>query len=261
MRPEWRALPEFLHRSRTERTAFLNLTPPMRRLLLLVTLVCASASTLGAQPGALVHNTTPILLFNGRDFAGLHIFSETASAAPADGWKVEHGVLRCLGSGKGYIRTVAAYADYHLRLEWRWPANPGNSGVLINVVGPDLIWPKCIEAQLASGRAGDFATFSDARSKEEIVSRNPGGVSTGRLNRTAPAAVEKTPGEWNVYEIVVSGDTLTVTVNGVQVNRMTGVQPSAGMIAFQSEGTPIDFRNIELKPLPAAKDLNAPMPR
>jgi hypothetical protein len=41
---------------------------------------------------------------------------------------------------------------------------------------------------------------------------------------------------------------------------MTGVKPSAGMIAFQAEGTPIDFRNIELTPLPAAKDLNAPMP-
>ncbi|HEX2854470.1 MAG TPA: DUF1080 domain-containing protein, partial [Opitutaceae bacterium] len=81
------------------------------------------------------------------------------------------------------------------------------------------------------------------------------------LSRTAPATVEKPPGEWNTYEIVVSGDTITLTVNGTLVNRMTNVQPSAGMIAFQSEGTPIDFRNIELTPLPAAKDLNAPMPR
>ena len=44
------------------------------------------------------------------------------------------------------------------------------------------------------------------------------------------------------------------------VNRMTGILPSGGCIGFQSEGTPIDFRNITLTPLPAAKDLNAPMP-
>lgn len=235
----------------------------MYRLLLatFASALTASAATPPVPPAPLVHNTAPIRLFDGRSFEGLHIYTDTPGADPAASWKVEDGILRCLGVGKGYARTTTAYADYHLRLEWRWPARAGNSGVMVNIVGRDQIWPKCVEAQLAANRAGDFATFSDARSKEEIVSRNPSGVSTGRLNRTAASPVEKTPGEWNVYDIVVSGDTITLSVNGVQVNRMTGVQPSAGMIAFQSEGTPIDFRNIELTPLPAAKDLNAPMPK
>jgi hypothetical protein len=232
----------------------------MLRFVFFVTLAGLFAVPASAQATPLVHDTSPIRLFNGRDLTGLHVFVETPSADPAASWRIDDGMLRCLGVGRGYVRTTTAYADFRLRLEWRWPATPGNSGVLINLVGPDRIWPKSIEAQLAAGRAGDFATFSDARSKEEIVSRNPRGVSTGRLNRTASSPVEKPAGEWNAYEIVVSGDTLTVVVNGVQVNRMTGVQPSAGMIAFQSEGAPIDFRNIELTPLPAAKDLNAPMP-
>lgn len=233
----------------------------MRRLVLFLALACASLASAAEPTAPLVKDTAPVALFNGRDFDGLHVFSESAGADPMAGWKIEDGMLRCLGIGRGYVRTTTAHADYRLRLEWRWPARPANSGVLIHLVGRDLIWPKCIEAQLAAGRAGDFAMFSDARSKEEIVSRNPSGVSTGRLSRTAPAAVEKAPGEWNVYEIVVSGDTLTTSVNGVLVNRMTGVQPSAGMIAFQNEGAPIDFRRIELTPLPTAKDLNAPMPR
>ena len=42
--------------------------------------------------------------------------------------------------------------------------------------------------------------------------------------------------------MVAEGDTLTVSVNGTQVNRMTDVVPAAGMIALQAEGTPIDFR-------------------
>jgi len=233
----------------------------MRRLACILALVCVQSVPAAEPPAPLVKDTTPIPLFNGRNLDGLHIFTESATADPAAGWKIEDGLLRCLGVGRGYVRTTTAYADYRLRLEWRWPAKAGNSGVMLHVVGRDLIWPKGVECQLAAGRAGDFAFFSDARGKEEIVSRNPSGVSTGRLSRTAAAPVEKAPGEWNLYEIVVSGDTITTSVNGVLVNRMSGVLPSGGLIAFQSEGSPIDFRNIELTPLPAAKDLNQPMPR
>lgn len=235
----------------------------MRQLGLILALACFGVFPARAAqaPAPLVHDTTTIRLFNGRDFDGLHIFVENAAANPAPAWKIEDGLLRCLGVGRGYVRTTTAYSDYHLRLEWRWPTRAGNSGVFVNVVGPDKIWPKCIEAQLANNRAGDFALFSDARSKEEIVSRNPTGVSTGRLNRTTTATVEKPAGEWNVYDIVVAGDTITLTVNGVLMNRMTQVQPSGGLIAFENESTPIDFRNIELTPLPAAKDLNQPMPK
>lgn len=210
----------------------------------------------------LVKDTETVPLFNGRDLTGLQIFAEAPQTNAAAGWKTEDGLMRCVSTGKGYVRTTTAYADYRLRVEWRWPGKPGNSGVMVNIVGPDVIWPKCIECQLANGHAGDFAFFSDARGAEEIVSRNPSGVSTGRLARNAAAGpVEKPAGEWNVYEIVVAGDTITASVNGVLVNRLTGVKPSAGMIAFQAEGAAIDFRRIELTPLPTAKELNAPMPR
>jgi len=229
----------------------------MRTLALFNAVLCLNAVAL-AEP--LVKDTTPIRLFNGRDFDGLRIFCESPTTDPATQWKTEDGLLRCVGTSKGYVCTTTAYADYHLRVEWRWPGKPTNSGVMVNVVGRDIVWPKSIECQLAAGRAGDFGFFSDARSKEEIVSRNPTGLSTGRLPRTAVGPIEKPAGEWNVYDIVVAGDTITVSINGVQVNHMTGVQPSAGMIALQAEGGLIDFRNIELTPLPAAKDLNAPMP-
>lgn len=223
----------------------------------LIVAFAALATALLADP--LVKDTKPVRLFNGTDLAGLEVFTEVAGGPT---WKAEDGILRNLSTGKGYVRTTRAYADYHLRVEWRWPAKPGNSGVMINIVGPDAIWPKCVECQLANGRAGEFAFFSDARGREEIVSRNPSGVSTGRLSRNAAAgAVEKPAGEWNTYDITVAGDTITLAVNGVAVNRMTGVVPSGGMIAFQAEGAPIDFRNIVLTPLPAAKDLNAPMPK
>jgi hypothetical protein len=123
-----------------------------------------------------------------------------------------------------------------------------------------MIWPKAFEAQLAAGRAGDFYSYVDARSNEERVSRNPTGFSTGRFPRPKPEKLEKPEGEWNVYELTCVGEKATISVNGVEVNRMTGVTPSGGMIALQAEGTAIDFRNVELELLPPAKDLHAPMP-
>jgi hypothetical protein len=233
----------------------------MRRYFLGLSVACLLSASAAEPPAPLVKETTPVRLFNGRDFDGLHLFSEGEANDARPRWTIEDGVLRCHGIGRGYVRTTAAYADYRLTLEWRWPARPANSGVLLNLVGRDLVWPKCIEAQLANGRAGEFAFFSDARSREEVVSRNPTGVSTGRLNLPKASTAEKPSGEWNVYEIVVAGDTIAASVNGVLMNRLTGVQPSGGMIAFQCEGAAIDFRNIELTPLPAAKDLNAPMPK
>jgi 3-keto-disaccharide hydrolase len=204
--------------------------------------------------------TDTIELFNGKNLDGLKIYVDGESVAAADAWKVEEGILRATGAGKGFIRTELPYADYALHVEWHWPKEPGNSGVLVNMVNGDKLWPKGFECQLASGRAGEFASFDDARSKEEIVSRNPNGVSTGRLLLHGPSA-EKPVDEWNAYDIVVAGDTITLSVNGVEVNRMTGVVPSAGLIGLQAEGTPVDFRNFTLTPLPPAKNLHAPMPK
>ena len=224
--------------------------------LILVSFLSVSAIAQTNDPAP-----APIQLFNGRNLDGLQVFLEDPSADPAKTWKVEDGILRCSGAPRGYIRTRMPYADYKLHVEWRWPNGKGNSGLLLNIANRDEIWPKAFECQLATGRAGDFNSFWDARSKEEIVSRNPKGLSTGRLARPAAESAEKPLGEWNAFDIVVAGDTITLSVNGVEANRMTGVIPGAGMIGLQSEGAAIDFRNFVLTPLPYAKDLHAPMPK
>lgn len=222
-------------------------------LLLFVCALCSATSALAEQ----------IALFNGRDLSGWTVYVDGDGVASEEAWSVDNGVIRASGVGKGYLHTDRAHADYVLTLDWRWPEGDAggraNSGVLLHIVGPDTLWPKSIEAQLKTGRAGDFASFSDARSDNEIVSRNPGGASTGRLPRPGESA-EKPVGEWNTYRITARGGELVLEVNGREVNRLTGVTPSGGHIGLQSEGHAIEFRNISLEPLPPAKDLHAPMP-
>jgi hypothetical protein len=229
-----------------------------------VAFAAASASLTPRSPAAPVPSNAPqfgaIQLFNGRDLSGLQVYSVEGSTDPSKSWVVSDGVLHASGTPYGYIRTQMAYADYRMHVEWRWPKAGGNSGVVMHVVNRDELWPKGFEVNMLAGQAGSFAQFWDARSKEESVGRIANRFSTGRLARRGPETVEKPLGEWNSLDIVAAGDNISVAVNGVEVNRMSGVAPSGGMIALQSEGTAIEFRHWTLTPLPPAKDLVSPVP-
>ena len=60
---------------------------------------------------------------------------------------------------------------------------------------------------------------------------------------------EKPLGEWNTYEIYCRAATIEVFVNGTRQNRVEKLPVSAGRIALQLEGYPIEFRNLWLEPL------------
>lgn len=149
-------------------------------------------------------------------------------------------VLRIAGEPKGYLRTAEMHDNFVLRLDWRFPEQAGNSGVLLRTVGPDKVWPNCIEAQLMSGNAGDFVNLSDG----SMEMPRP----EGRFGRKSHSA-ENPVGEWNTYEIIAKGDEITLFVNGEKLNHATGCPTRAGYIALQSEGVPIEFRKISLTPL------------
>lgn len=187
-------------------------------------------------------------LFNGRDLAGWVPFvpdAAKAGIAPAEVWRIDHGVLVCSGSPVGYLRTAETFTDFVLRLEWRFSPvtkKPGNSGVLLRLVGEDKVWPRSVEAQLQSGNAGDFWNIGDFAMNTDPARTN--GRNTRKL-----ASAERPVGEWNEYEIIVRGGDVVLFVNGQLVNRAWGVEHLPGFIALQSEGAEIHFRNIRLAPL------------
>ncbi len=109
--------------------------------------------------------------------------------------------------------------------------------------------PKCVEAQLKHENAGDLWAFfganitGDAARLQEIKDHKDLGNFKG-VKKTK--AAEKAPGEWNRYEIKVSGGNIELKVNGETVNQASGLDVLAGPIGLQSEGAEIHFRNIEL---------------
>ena len=170
-------------------------------------------------------------LLADRTLAGWHAHLRDG-AALEDVWSVDDdGVLRCAGQPIGYLRTKDVHEDFVLRVRWRWPEgkDPGNSGVLVRVVGEDTVWPKSVEAQLMSGRAGDFWCIGDFPMTTD-PERTRGRNTRQRFSNERPI------GQWNRYEIVVDGGTVTLIVNDEVLNVATDVERVPGWIALQSEG-------------------------
>jgi putative membrane-bound dehydrogenase-like protein len=200
---------------------------------------------LSADPDAQPVFGSPIALFDGTDLNGWTFYLEDANAKMSDVWSVEGGILTCKGRPIGYLRTEADYEDFQLEVEWRFPpgAKPGNSGVLLRMTGPDKVWPKSIEAQLEHRNAGDIWNI-DAVDMDVERSR-----TSGRHTAKEFPSNEKPLGEWNKYVITLSGGDLTLAVNGLVQNRARWCARVPGKICLQSEGAPIQFRNIVLRPI------------
>lgn len=189
-----------------------------------------------------------ITLWNGRDFSGWKLVVADKNVDVDDVWSVRKGVVYCIGKPNGYMRTKARYSNYRLHVEWRWPENPTNSGVFLHAGGKDKVWPRTIECQLKAGSAGDFVLINgpgitvDGENKQNTEKQFVGIAKKQQ-------STEKPAGEWNTYDIHCEGGSIRCFVNGILQNVGTDATDTSGWICLQSEGGPIEFRNIYIEPL------------
>ncbi|MFD0750586.1 DUF1080 domain-containing protein [Mucilaginibacter calamicampi] len=182
--------------------------------------------------------------------------------------------------GHLYYKTPFSY--YHLRFEYRFvgkqhPGAPSytllNSGMMFHSQDPrtmlkDQDWPISIEMQLIGGQGN-----GRSRPTGNMCSPGTDVVYNGRVSPDhCINSTSKTydGDQWVKAELIVLGSKLiTHVINGDTVLKyskptigggiVTGYDPkikqdgkllSSGYIALQSEGQPVDFRNIEIKQLP-----------
>jgi hypothetical protein len=190
-------------------------------------------------------------LFNGKNLDNWTVFMSTSEVAPGELFRVEDNMIQTDGIPTGYIRTKESYSNYKLHVEWRWVGEPSNSGVLIHVQGENMIWPHCIECQLMHEHAGDLVLMGKGAG---ITVKDSTYLVTSEENRYLAipkfeAVSENPAGEWNSYDITSRNGELEVLVNGVLQHKGTGMTLQEGNILLQSEGSPIQFRNIYLERL------------
>lgn len=209
-------------------------------------------------------------LFNGKDLSG---WTESrdhnvpgGAAYAQSAWTVCDGAIRTTGEPFGYLRTQKAdYADFKLRLEYRWwkATKKPNSGVFVRLASETgTFLPNCYENQLWPVRVGDVCALGGAEIAG-VPPRNPfvpGEALSGIACAPAKASGAERPfGEWNTLEIEVKGDEIANRLNGIELNRVKGIATPRGAIALQSEGGAIEFRNIELTEIEPGRD-NAAKP-
>ena len=186
-------------------------------------------------------NWTP--LFNGKNLDGWTFFVNPEAGVPAaDVFGVKDGVITISGQPYGFMMTDASFDDYELHVEWRWIGEPSNSGLFQRVEPAEKLWPRCAEVNLKAGSAGDMISFAEIPFDEqkESGSRFKTGFETGDLEVQA--------GEWNSADIICEGHLIRVFINGVLKNEAHYVG-TEGHIAIQSEGGPLEVRNVYIKPV------------
>jgi hypothetical protein len=216
----------------------MRIRPYLLLALTLILLPAAIAACPGSKKEKKPKNET-IRLFNGKNLDNWAFFLKDPAVDPSKVFFVQDGVIHITGNPFGYMRTKDEYSDYVLKVEWRWPVEPSNSGVFIHAQLPDTIWPKCLECQLKAGSAGDFVCMNGTDMDERID-------KSSRSVKKLAASSEKPAGEWNIMEVTCSGNTITVYVNGVYQNKASGLNVTSGHICLQSEGKDLEYRSVFL---------------
>ena len=209
-------------------------------------------------------------MFNGRDLTGW----TNINCAP-ETWSVRDGKIFCTGQPTGALRTTRPYENFILEVEWRHLTSGGNSGVFIwgsPISAPGVPFLRGIEVQvLDHGYATQY---------EQRTGKKPAGFTThgdvfpihgatmtpiGRTNgrRSFPSEDRSRPSpEWNHYRIVANNGSLRLHVNGKEVSGGDDCNYRRGYLALESEGAPVEFRNLRIKELPstgAGPDVTAPL--
>lgn len=214
----------------------------MRSSLLLFCALLSPALARAAAPA-------PQPLLPPGDLSGWeYITTPAADIATVCSWK-PGGVLAIAGKPVGYLASKTAHKNYRLHAEWRWTDKPGNSGVLVHIVGgpKDRQWPECFQVQTKSKSAGDLLPMAGATFAEPLTSA-PG--ANPPLRARSGADSEKAVGEWNACDITCRDGVIEVAINGVVQNKVTGCSLREGKVGFQLEGVPYEIRGVTLTPIP-----------
>ncbi|HXE80221.1 MAG TPA: DUF1080 domain-containing protein [Vicinamibacterales bacterium] len=225
-------------------------------------LLIASLVALLAGTDAPIVPDRVIPLFNGKDLSNWDVDVPARDTNPdlPPSFIVRDGLLVSKGKPEGHLITKQAYRNYRLEVEYRFPGEPGNCGILVHASTPRALYkmfPQSIEVQMHSGNAGDFWVIREDIAVENMEARRPrkpgqrygGAEGDARRILNLTDGSEKPLGEWNTMVIEARDRSITVWVNGDLVNRGFKASTDRGRIAVQAEGTEVEIRRLEIGPL------------
>jgi hypothetical protein len=154
-------------------------------------------------------------------------------------WSVDAATGHLVCDGKGaheWLRYDAEMGDAAFHVEWRFTPVEGadryNSGVFARTATDLTAWH---QAQV--GLKGGF-----------LFGVTPVQGAVKRVTQEPAAARVRPAGEWNTYELVAHGRTVTLWVNGAATSEIA-VDIPRGHFGLEAENWRIEFRNLKVKRL------------
>lgn len=232
--------------------------PAMKTHLLPLLVLLISLPLLAADADGFVP------MFNGKDLSGW----VNANCAP-ETWSVKDGVICCTGKPIGALRTEKQYENFIMEAEWRHLSKGGNSGIFIwgspiSATGQPFL--RGIEVQVlendypAKGKNEWYTTHGDVFPIHGATMK-PIGRFKGQRNFPSEERSKPSP-EWNHYRIECNNGSLRLHVNGKEVSGGDECNYRKGYLALESEGAPVEFKNVRIKELPSTNtpaELTAPL--
>lgn len=181
-------------------------------------------------------------------------------------WK-EDGSVACTGKPVGVTRSNKKYTNFEMVAEWKHLSSGGNSGIFVwtsdealEGLKPGQLPPGGIEVQVldhgytvqyekSTGKKPDWFTtngdvFPVGKAKMKPFEPSKGSRSFPRKE------LSKGINEWNHYYIRAINGEVRLWVNGEEVSGGTECDPKTGYLCLESEGAPVEFRNLRIRELP-----------
>lgn len=198
-----------------------------------------------------------------KDFASVNCPSNTFAWA--------NRMIHCTGQPIGVLRSQNLYTNFEFTAQWRHLEKAGNSGFYVWATpesiaglekGINAPFPCGIEIQvLDHGYTENYEKSSGKKATWFTTNGDVFAVGTNSLTPFAPTSPDghrsfprknrsKGFGEWNHYYVRCINGEVRLWVNGEEVSGGNHGQPASGYLCIESEGAPIDFKEIRIRELP-----------
>jgi hypothetical protein len=184
-------------------------------------------------------------------------------------WK-DDGSVACKGQPVGVTRSKKKYTNFEMVAQWKHLKSGGNSGIFVWTsdealanLKPGQLPPGGIEIQVldhgyaeqyekSQGKKSDwFTTHGDVFpvGKAKMTPFEPS--APNKSGRSFPRKeLSKGINEWNHYYIRAINGEVRLWVNGEEVSGGTNCDPKTGYLCLESEGAPVEFKNLRIRELP-----------
>ncbi len=184
-------------------------------------------------------------------------------------WTWKGDLVHCTGQPVGVMRTKKPVTNFELVAQWRHLRSGGNSGVFVwasekalEGIKPGTLPRGGIEVQVLdhgykeqfrkqTGRAADWFTTDGDVFPVGTSKMTPFPPTSPDGSRSFPSKkLSKGVGEWNHYYVRGINGEVRLWVNGQEVSGGTNCEPRTGYLCLESEGSPVEFRQLRIRELP-----------